>query len=106
MRDAALVPKVRRKSVLVSGLLSFFLGPLGFLYAAPLREAVPASVVWLLLGALLPHFVLVWVAGLVCPLSAVAGVLYAWSYNRTGERLPLLAQESARVKRLNRQEGA
>src|SRR5213596_3041682 len=34
-----------RKSLVASGALSLFLGPLGWLYAAPLREAVPAAAV-------------------------------------------------------------
>jgi|GEM_PF-6332523 len=58
--------------------------------AAPFRVAVPAAASWLLAGMFVPQFVLVYVASLVCPLSALAGVLYAWGYNRNGARTPLL----------------
>jgi hypothetical protein len=74
------------KSLIASGALSFFFGPLGWLYAAPLREAIPAIFIFLIVGKFLPLF-------LMSPLfliSALAGVAYAWRYNQTGERTPLV----------------
>jgi hypothetical protein len=78
-----------RKSVIASGALSFFFGPLGWLYAAPLKEAIPAIVVYVLIGAILPNFLLVYILGLVNIVSTIAGLLYAWSYNHEGRRTPL-----------------
>lgn len=78
------------KSLVASGLLSFFFGPLGWLYAAPLKEAGIAIAAWVLLFALLPHFLLTMLLGVVAPVSAGVGLLYAWKYNQKGERTPLL----------------
>ncbi|MEZ4312772.1 MAG: hypothetical protein R3F14_32520 [Polyangiaceae bacterium] len=39
-----------KKRLLVSGALSFFLGPVGWLYAAPLKEAIPVIVVYVGVG--------------------------------------------------------
>lgn len=85
-----------KKRLLVSGLLSFFLGPLGWLYAAPLKEAIPVIVVYLgvgwLLNAILP-FLLIYVLSITQLVSAVAGVLYAWGFNSAGKRVPLFLKE-------------
>ena len=43
------------KSVVASGALSLVLGPLGWLYAAPLREAVPGVAIYVGLCTLLPQ---------------------------------------------------
>lgn len=75
------------KSLIASGLLSFFLGPIGWLYAGSLREALPASVVFLLAGSLIAR--LFFFVPLM-PLCAVVGVLYAWRYNQNGQRTPIL----------------
>jgi hypothetical protein len=80
-----------QKSIIASGALSLFFGPLGWLYAAPLREAVPAAVVVGLAGALVPAFILGPLLGLVAPLSGLAGVYYAWRHNQTGERSGLFS---------------
>ncbi|HEY0252720.1 MAG TPA: hypothetical protein VGC41_14395, partial [Kofleriaceae bacterium] len=40
------------KSWLASGVASMALGPIGWLYAGSLREAVPATVIWILLATL------------------------------------------------------
>ena len=85
-----------QKSVVLSGFLSFLLGPLGLLYAAPLQVALPAGLAWLIAGALIPQFLLVYLAGVVCPVSAIAGVLYAASHNRHGARTPLLAERATK----------
>ncbi len=81
-----------KKSWLASGALSFFFGPIGWLYAAPLKEALPAIAVYVLLCSILPQFLLVWILGFLNPVTAIAGVLYAWSYNHEGYRAPLLGK--------------
>jgi hypothetical protein len=80
-----------KKSVVASGALSLVLGPLGWLYAAPLREAVPGAAVYVGLFSLLPHFLLVPLLGVLMPISGVAGVYYAWRHNQTGERTGLFS---------------
>jgi hypothetical protein len=82
-----------QKSVIASGALSFFLGPLGWLYAAPLREAVPAVVLVGIAGALVPAFLLAPLLGVAAPLSGLAGVYYAWRHNQTGERTGLFSDK-------------
>jgi hypothetical protein len=88
-------PREGEKSLLAAGLLGLF-GPLGWLYAAPLREAAPAAGVFLFLMWLLPAFMKVMLMPLLMPLlpvSALVGVLYAWKYNRTGKRSGLLTED-------------
>jgi hypothetical protein len=80
-----------QKSIVASGALSLFLGPLGWLYAAPLREAVPAVLVLAAAGALVPAFILTPLLGIIAPLSGAAGVYYAWRHNQTGERTGLFS---------------
>lgn len=86
-----------RKSLGISALVSFLFGPLGWLYAAPLKEAVPAIVVYLaafgLLQWILPSILLIWVVGLVNVVTGVAGALYAWGHNSAGKRIPLVLKE-------------
>ncbi len=78
------------KSWVRSGIASTALGPLGWLYAGSLREAIPASVAWLALAAIaskiIPTFLLFPVLMVVMPLSGIAGVLYALGYNKKGSR--------------------
>jgi hypothetical protein len=81
------------KSVIASGALSLFLGPLGWLYAAPLREAVPAILAHAAAVTFIPHFLLVPVLGVLAPLSGAAGVYYAWRHNQTGERTGLFSDK-------------
>jgi hypothetical protein len=81
------------KSIVASGALSLFLGPLGWLYAAPLREAVPAAAVVVAATMFIPHFLLAPVLGIVAPLSGLAGVYYAWRHNQTGERTGLFSDK-------------
>jgi hypothetical protein len=84
------------KSVAASGVLSLVLGPLGWLYAAPLREAVPGAAVYLGLCSFLPHFLLMPLLGVLAPISGVAGVYYAWRHNQTGERTGLFSDKGKR----------
>ena len=83
-------PQKGDKSWIKSGLASMLLGPLGWLYAGSLREAVPASAAWLAFAAIaskvIPVFLLMPVLLVALPLSGIAGVVYALQYNRTGGR--------------------
>lgn len=83
-----------RKSLIASGALSFFFGPLGWLYAAPLKEALPAITVYLLLAMILPKFLFLGLLGIIQPVSALAGILYALKHNANGQRTPLLPKGS------------
>jgi hypothetical protein len=80
-----------QKSVVASGALSLIFGPLGWLYAAPLREAVPAVAVVTAATVFLPAFLLTPLLGIVAPLSGLAGVYYAWRHNQTGQRTGLFS---------------
>ncbi len=86
------------KSVAASGVLSLVLGPLGWLYAAPLREAVPGAAVYIGLCSFLPHFLLMPALGLLAPISGLAGVYYAWRHNQTGERTGLFSDKGKQGK--------
>jgi len=87
-----------KKSVAVSAVLSAVMGPLGWLYAAPLREAVPGAAAYVGLCALLPHFLLFPLLGVLAPISGVAGVYYAWRHNQTGERTGLFSDREQTKK--------
>jgi hypothetical protein len=89
-----------RKSLIASGALSFFLGPLGWLYAAPMKEAAGAVIIYVLACMLLPHFLLAPLVGILHPLSAAIGVAYAYRYNQKGERTPLLPGKSSTTRAL------
>jgi len=84
------------KSLIASGLLSFLFGPLGWLYAGHWREAIPASAALVLLKLILPSMLLLPILGVVAPVSAGVGVLYAWKFNRTGERQKMLPAEPSK----------
>ena len=90
--SAKLVTKPRKK-ILISGLLSFFFGPLGWLYAAPWKVALPAAGVYVLLCGILPQFILVYLIGIIAPISAIGGVLYAIGFNMAGKRTPIFGKE-------------
>jgi hypothetical protein len=85
------------KSWLVSGLVSFFFGPLGWLYAGSFREAIPASALWLILAGvvskIVPMFLLMPVLMVALPLSAIGGVVYAIGHNRNGSRIRLFGDD-------------
>lgn len=86
-------PKEGEKSMLVSGGVSLLFGPLGWLYAGAWKEAIPGSLIYLALLWLLPSFLLWPILGVVAPISGIAGLMYAWKYNKTGTRQPILPQE-------------
>ena len=86
-----------KKSVLASGVLSLVLGPLGWLYAAPLREAVPGAAAYVGLFSLLPHFLLMPLLGVLMPISGAAGVYYAWRHNQTGQRAGLFSDDKKKA---------
>jgi hypothetical protein len=86
-----------QKSVIGSGVLSLFLGPLGWVYAAPLREAVPGAAVYVGLVSLLPHFLLMPLLGVLMPLSGAAGVYYAWRHNQIGARAGLFSDDKKKT---------
>jgi|SRR5882724_3873224 len=93
-RAAGLVPRGAggdQKSIVASGALSLFLGPIGWLYAAPLREAIPGLIVFLLATSLVPHVLLTPMLAILAPLSGVAGMYYAWRHNQTGQRSGLFS---------------
>lgn len=77
------------KSIVASAALSFFLGPVGWLYAAPLREALPAILVFALMYKILPMFLFAPLLGVLLPISAIAGAGYAWAHNQAGGRASL-----------------
>ena len=95
-------PGQGEKSWIKSGVASLALGPIGWLYAGSLREAVPATVGWIALAALaskiLPVFLMMPILMVVLPLSAVAGVVYALQYNRAGTRQRLFGDDKAKDK--------
>ena len=93
----------------MSAAASFALGPVGWLYAGSMREAVPASAAYVLLGAaafkIIPMFLLMPVLMVVLPLSAIAGVVYALQYNRSGNRQRLFDGDRDKAKPKQLREG-
>jgi hypothetical protein len=67
------------RSVIASAALSFFLGPLGWLYAAPLKTAAAGIAGFMVLYWLLPAFLFAPLLGLLLPASAAAGAYFAWT---------------------------
>jgi hypothetical protein len=90
------------KSWAVSGGLSL-MGPIGWLYAGSWREAVPASAAWIALLAvaskILPAMLMWPVFMVVMPVSAIAGVVYALQYNRTGKRQRLFGGDKDKKRK-------
>ena len=93
--------KKGEKSWAASGLVSL-MGPIGWLYAGSWREAVPATAAWVGFLALASKFLpalLMWpVFMVVMPVSAIAGVVYALQYNRTGKRQRLFGGDKDKAK--------
>ncbi|HEX8113099.1 MAG TPA: hypothetical protein VF516_35455 [Kofleriaceae bacterium] len=94
-QELARKPRKGEKNWMISGGASL-LGPIGWLYAGSLREAVPATAAWLLVASvvwkILP-FLWMPLMMVVMPLSAIAGVIYALSYNRAGGRQRLFSDK-------------
>jgi hypothetical protein len=88
--------KSGEKSWMISGALSLFFGPVGWLYAGSWREAVPAAVGYLtaiaIVTKILPLFLLMPVLMFALPLSGIAGVVYAIGHNRKGKRVRLFGE--------------
>ena len=98
-QELARKPRKGEKNWMISGGASL-LGPIGWLYAGSLREAVPATAAWLLVASLvwkvLP-FLWMPLMMVVMPLSGIAGVVYALSYNRAGKRQRLFSDKKDKV---------
>ena len=96
-KELAKKPGKGQKSWIASGVASLALGPIGWLYAGSLREAIPASAGWILLAMLvsqvLPAVLLPRVLLVTLPLSALAGIFYAVQYNRRGSRQRLFGDK-------------
>lgn len=73
------------KSLLLAAGLGL-LGPIGWLYSGSFKEAIPGTLLQLVVAALVPSFLLMPVLLVALPLSSLAGLLYAWGYNRNGQR--------------------
>lgn len=89
-------PKQGDKSWVKSALASTVLGPIGWLYAGSLREAVPGAAAWLafaIIATKLPWILLFPVLFVALPLSGIAGLLYAVNYNRKGSRQRLFGDK-------------
>ncbi len=84
--------RVGDKNLVVAGLLGL-LGPLGWFYAAPIKEAAGATLLLLIAAKLLPALLFYPLMSLFVPLSALLGAMYAWRYNRTGQRSSLFLEE-------------
>jgi Flp pilus assembly protein TadB len=101
-QELARKPRKGEKNWMISGGASL-LGPIGWLYAGSLREAVPATAAWLLVASvvwkILP-FLWMPLMMVVMPLSGIAGVVYALSYNRAGKRQRLFSDKKAKDKAL------
>lgn len=78
------------KSILVSGGLSLAFGPLGWFYAGSYKEAAIGSLIFLAAVKIIPMFLLMPILFVAMPVSALAGMTYAWQHNRKGERGDLL----------------
>jgi len=89
-RSLAKPGKEGDKSLIASSALSFFFGPLGWFYAGSYKEAAIGSVAFLALWKILPGLLLSPLLFLLMPVSGIAGLVYAWQHNRSGERAPLL----------------
>lgn len=96
-KDLLRPPREGEKNLLSAGLWGL-LGPPGWLYAAPVREAAPAAVAFVLVFLLIPKVLwpmLLFTLLPILPVSALIGVLYAWKYNRAGHRSGLLTDDSS-----------
>jgi hypothetical protein len=95
--ELARKPSKGEKSWVKSAIASTALGPIGWLYAGSLREAVPAATAWvglMFLIKFLPTLLLMPALMVILPLSGLAGVLYAVQYNRNGGRQRLFGDKA------------
>lgn len=94
--ELARKPKKGEKSWVKSGVASLALGPIGWLYAGSMREAIPATAMWIVVASLvwkvLP-FLMMPLMLVTLPLSGIAGVVYALQYNRKGSRQRLFNRD-------------
>jgi hypothetical protein len=99
--ELARKPGKGEKSWIKSGIASTALGPIGWLYAGSMREAIPAATAWLAVMALVSKFVpmvlLMPVLMVALPLSGLAGVLYAVQHNRHGSRQRLFGDSKKQL---------
>jgi hypothetical protein len=99
--ELARKPGKGEKSWIKSAIASTALGPIGWLYAGSMREAIPAATVWLAVMALVSKFIpmvlLMPVLMVALPLSGLAGVLYAVQYNRHGGRQRLFGDNKKQL---------
>lgn len=85
------------KDLRVGGVLGLVAGPLGLLYSAPMKVAVPWSVGYVAVLALISFLplgplrlpILFYLLPMVHMGAGVAGAAYTWRYNRTGKRATL-----------------
>lgn len=93
--QAALLPSGAsgEKSVALGGALGL-LGPLGWFYAAPLGEAMLGSAAFFVLWAL-SKWLVIGLSGVLLPVSALIGALYAYKYNRTGQRSSMFTDSTS-----------
>ena len=96
--------KAGDKSWLISAGLSFFFGPLGWLYAGSFRETIPAAALYLIIAGIVskivPMFLLMPVMMVVLPLSAIGGLVYAIGHNRAGKRIRVFGDDKGGKSRL------
>jgi hypothetical protein len=89
---------IDQKSVLASGALSFIFGPLGWLYAAPVKDVAVGffvfSAVATLATLMLPAALAAVITTAASVGSGVLGMSYAHQYNKRGRRTPLLDAKS------------
>ncbi len=76
------------KSLIASAGLSLF-GPVGWLYAGSFREAIPATLAYAAVGAILPSFILTPFLLVGMFASSAVGLTYAWQFNRKKRRTTL-----------------
>ncbi len=97
--ELARKPGKGEKSWVKSGIASLALGPIGWLYAGSLREAIPATAMWLVLASIASKLtiLLLPVLAVVMPLSGIAGVVYALQYNRHGSRQRLFDRDKKQL---------
>jgi hypothetical protein len=97
--EQALARRGGEKNVLVAGALGIF-GPLGWIYSAPLKEAIPAAIIYAVLWRVLSWipFLGMMVVPLLALSSILLGMVYAWQYNRNGETTPLFTGDEDRPR--------